>query len=301
MTVAEALSSFLESCRADGLRPATLKWYTSLLSAFAAKHKDAQLETVTPTIIRQYIIDLRQRDQRYVAAPQKPAQTGGLAEHSIIDHVTALRAFWGWCGREYGLSSPMLNIKRPKRPEPRPKAILATDFVKLFDCADNARDRALLAFLSDTGCRLGGVVGLKIEDINLIERRAKVTEKGNKTRNVVFTGYTRILLMYALDERKSGAAFVSLTSGEPLTHSGVAQVLKRLKKRAGVTGRVNPHSFRHRFAIGYMEAGGDPFSLAKLMGDSIETIYGYYANFMPDELSVLHEKFSPFKTMLRAK
>lgn len=299
MSLTAACAEFISACRADGLRPASLKWYTSLLNAFAAKHKGVQLDQMTATTLRQYIIALRERQHRYIAAPQKPVQKGGLSDSSINGHVTALHAFWAWAAREYSIANPMLNIKRPKRQQPQPRAIAPRDFVKMFDCADNDRDRALLAFLADSGCRLGGLVGLEIEHINMINRRATVTEKGKKTRSVVFTGYTRVLLLYCIAERKSGAVFVSSTSGDGLTVSGVAQLLKRLKQRAGVTGRVNPHSFRHRFAIAYLENGGDPMSLAKLMGDDIQTVFNFYANFMPDELDVLHEKFSPFKAMLR--
>lgn len=138
---------------------------------------------------------------------------------------------------------------------PRPMSITPADFVKLFNAALDDRDRALLTFLADSGCRLGGLAGLRIEHINLIERCATVTEKGQKSRTVVFTGYTRVLLLYCFGERKSGPAWVSQRTGEALSESGIYQRLKQLKKWAGVTGRVNPHSFRHRFAIAYLEAG----------------------------------------------
>ena len=298
-TVSAALTDFLEAGRANGLRPASLKWYASLLSAFAARHGADRLKDVSSGHIRRYIIDLRERKDRYTTASQRPKQSGGLSDSSIASHMRALFAFWGWCEREYGVENPMRNIKHPKQPQPSPKSILPEDFVKLFNCADSYRDRAMLAFLADTGCRLGGLAGLRIEHINLVDRRARVTEKGEITRNVVFTGYTRVLLLYCFDERKSGAAWPSLTTGEPLKESGIYQMLKKLKKRAGVTGRVNPHSFRHRFAIAYLEAGGDAISLAKLMGDDIQTVYHYYAGFMPDELSILHERFSPLLRMMQ--
>lgn len=69
--VSAALVHFLEAGRADGLRPATLKWYTSLLTTFAAKHECDQLQDVSVHHIRRYLIDLRERQERYVAAPHE--------------------------------------------------------------------------------------------------------------------------------------------------------------------------------------------------------------------------------------
>ena len=75
--------------------------------------------------------------------------------------------------------------------------------------------------------------------------------------------------------------------------SGVNQLLKRLKKRAGVTGRANPHSFRHGFAKDYLMAGGDLASLADLMGhESVETTKTFYAVFEQDDLRRKHDHFS---------
>jgi site-specific recombinase XerD len=87
--------------------------------------------------------------------------------------------------------------------------------------------------------------------------------------------------------------FPSHNTGEQLTVSGVNQVLKRLKKRAGVTGRANPHAFRHGFAKDYLMNGGDLASLADLMGhESVETTKSFYAVFEQEDLRRKHDRFS---------
>ena len=52
-------------------------------------------------------------------------------------------------------------------------------------------------------------------------------------------------------------AGVERSSKPYLTTEGIRQVLKRLGKKAGVEGPVNPHSFRHGFAREYLLSGGD--------------------------------------------
>jgi integrase/recombinase XerD len=85
-----------------------------------------------------------------------------------------------------------------------------------------------------------------------------------------------------------------MNTGEGLTDSGIALILKRLKKRAGVTGRTNPHAFRHGFAREFILNGGDIVVLSKLLGhNNINTTAAFYAIFTEDELAGMHAKFSP--------
>jgi site-specific recombinase XerD len=301
----QVLEEFLMAGRANGLRPATLKWYSSVLTAFAQNFPGRALNEITTKDLRQYIIELEEREARYVDAPQKPTQEGGLSKSSIAGHITALHAFFKWASTEYQQPNPMANIKRRRRAAPEPKAITARDFVKLFQAAtDNEagiRDRAMLTFLADSGCRLGGLQSLTIQNLDLAQRRAIVAEKGDRRRTVVFTTFTARLLAKWLNVRSSSTEFVftSLSDGERLTASGINQVLKRLKARAEVTGRVNPHSFRHNFARAYLENGGNIVSLAKLLGHAdINTTAAYYAVFTHDELAEMHSRFSPLNQVI---
>jgi site-specific recombinase XerD len=75
--------------------------------------------------------------------------------------------------------------------------------------------------------------------------------------------------------------------------SGINQLLKRLRKRAGLTGCSNPHAFRHGFAKDYLMNNGDLASLADLMGhESVETTKTFYAIFEQDDLRRKHDQFS---------
>lgn len=305
MRTPDALNDFLLACRADGLRPATLQWYRSLLSVFV-QDVNSDLENVTPRMIRQYIVGLEERADRYIDAPQKPTQRGGLSKASVAAHVRALHAFWKWCEREYQLTrNPMENIKRQRVVPPEPKAINGEDFVKLFNATEGGRfgerDRAILVFFADTGARLGGLITLTLDNLFIEDQRAIVREKGQRTRSVVFTAYTaRILLQWLAVRPASDSRYVFTSQrGAKLTESGVNQLLNRLKARAKVDGRVNPHSFRHGFAREYLRNGGDLATLARLLGHSdISTTAAYYAVFSQDELADLHEKFSPLNSIM---
>lgn len=303
--VSAAVGTFILDAQAGGLTAATVRWYSSLLRKFAATMAMVAVSDVTANDVRQYMADLRSTTTRFENAPQRPAVPGGLSPASIAGHSTAIHAFWKWAAKEYSIANPTANVKRAKAPKPKPKAIAASDFVKLYDsCGDDEagyRNRAILAFLADTGVRVQGLVDLKLTDLHLHSLQAVITEKGGKTRIVVYTKYTRALLATWLQVRPSGSEYVwtSLITGAPLTTSGVEQLLRRMKKAAGITGRVNPHSFRHAFAREYLKAGGDAIRLAKLIGHSdVNTTAAYYAIFTPDELAAMHETYSPLKQMM---
>ena len=87
--------------------------------------------------------------------------------------------------------------------------------------------------------------------------------------------------------------FPSHNTGEQLTASGVNQLLKRLRKRAGVTGRTNPHAFRHGFAKDYIMHGDDLGTLADPLGhEGVETTKSFYAVFEQEDLKRKHDQFS---------
>lgn len=302
-----AVDTFILDCQAGGLAAATVRWYSSLLQALVTAFVGSKvLASITTNDLRKYIISLQERDTRYDGAGQRPKLAGKLSDSTLNGHNRALHTFFGWCAREYKIADPMAGIRRPKMQKGHPRAIDSGDFVALFDaCRDDEsghRDRALLAFLADTGARVGELCSTRQD--KLFERQAIVTGKTG-SRIVVFSHYTRGLLTLWLSNRtldQSPYVFTSLTTGEPLGTSGVDQTLRRLKKAAGVKGRVNPHSFRHAFAREYLRAGGDAIRLAKLLGhDSVDTTAAYYAIFTADELAESHEQLSPLRRMLGAK
>jgi integrase/recombinase XerD len=307
MTVSAAIDDFLIAAEADGASRSTVRWYRAILKPFAKQLGSYQLEEVTTNMIRRYIVDLRNRDNRYEGGiSTRPTAQGGLSPESVNGHVRALKRLWAWAVVEYRLTAdPMAGIRRPARKAPQPKAIDLADLRALFAATTEdtagSRDRAILAFLIDTGCRAEGLTGLDLARLDLANRWAIVTEKGRKTRKVFLSELTVSLLEAwgAVRPQNAQTVFCSLsqrTYGKPLSYEGLTQVLERLKVRAGVTGRVNPHSFRHAFARQYIMNGGDLATLSRQMGHSDTAVTSwYYAVFTGEELAHLHDRFSPLK------
>lgn len=253
---------------------------------------DTLVKDISPHDVRQYLSRLRQ----HYTSPD-----------TISDHIRALHRFWKWTAGEYDLVNPMRTIAYPKPPKANlPKAVSLDDIIAMFRAADTGlmaeRDQAILAFAFDTGARNEGIRSLKMADLDIVRHTAIITEKGRKTRSVVFTKVTAALLLRWLEARQYqevATVFYSTDTLEPLTRSGLYQLFARLARRAGVTGKFNPHSFRHALTIQYIKAGGDPVTLARILGhESVDTLARWYAVFTNEEIAAAHERYSPLPRVL---
>lgn len=208
--------------------------------------------------------------------------------------VVAWRRLFNWCAQRGLLrSSPAAQLRKPPLPDQPPKALTRADLIRMLNASRcNPRDHAIICFLADTGCRVGGLAGLRIGDLELDRGRAVVHEKGlggqRKSRTVHMVRRTSNALRAWLDVRELPGRSVF-----GLKPSGVYQVLERTARRGGVRGRWNPHSFRHGFARGLLDNGADLATVSALMGHSdVSITVRFYARWSDEELHRKHARFS---------
>jgi integrase/recombinase XerC len=250
------------------------------------------------------IDDLRRWLDKISTAPKKSRRKVSdlkpkkLSVRTIHRDVRQIKTFFKWCVEEGHLDvSPALRLKPPKLPrgEP-PKAVSDVDRDRMIDLAreESIRDLAIVLFLAETGCRVGGLVDLRFGDLDLDELEAIVREKGKKARKVHFGEATAQALRAWLvtRPREKWEDFVFVGRRGPLTTSGVYRVLERLAKASGVEGRYNPHSFRHALARRLLKNRADLGTVAEILGHYDPTVtHEFYARWEPDELAERHRQF----------
>jgi integrase len=69
--------------------------------------------------------------------------------------------------------------------------------------------------------------------------------------------------------------------GQPMTRPRLYQRMLALGKRAGVPD-AHPHRFRDTFAVDLLLRGATPYDVAKLLGDTVDTIEKHYAPFVKE-------------------
>ena len=303
MLLSQAVEELILAVEAEGRSVRTVEDYRQKLGVLMAFLGDVPVETITASELRAYAADLRRRPDRYVDHPLRGRKNGGLSEASVASYLRVARRLCRFLHEEgVLLSNPANRLRIPKRRNRQPRAYDPGDFLRLLAATAGVapgrlRDRAIVLMLADTGCRAGGLVGLRLGDLDLGRLRARVVEKGGKGRLVYYTTLTRDALATWLAVRPAVThdhVFVNFNTGGVLQTGGLYELLRRLGRRAGCQGPVNPHAFRHGFAREFLRNGGDLGTLADLLGHTdIATTWQSYAVFTNDELAEAHQRHSP--------
>lgn len=302
MKLSQALDLFITASIGARRSEYTIRWYRQYIGRLIAETNDAELSDLTKEKLRAFFAGLSGSVVKWQNHKYRKPVAASLSAATLKGYWQAVRAFYNWLEEnEYIMSQENIarRLARPKQPKREPKSISIEDVRAMLEAARTKgempkRDYALLLFFFDSGCRIGGVVSLALDKLDVSERSAIVIEKGEKTRPVFFTARTQSALREWLECRPSGSDYVFVTeTGAKLSEWGMRQIFRRTKKRAGVTGRVNPHSWRHAFAKNYLHHGGDLASLSDLMGHAdVKVTRDTYAVFTKAELKRKYDQHS---------
>src|SRR5579859_4059043 len=249
-----------------------------------------------------------------------PGATGKVrSERTIQTYARSARAFFHWLIRRETLEqNPFDHVVFPKVGRPFIQTITTEEFEKLLlACAPPnetgpfaeraaVRNRAILWLLYDTGIRVSELTNLRLDDLDRKKGVVTVLGKGSKERRIALGQNCQRNLSYYLDKHRpdeeelaewgsAGEQHLFLSETRlPMTKNGVTLLFKRLRERAGITGkRVSPHILRHSFAIRYLVLGNDPFSLQELLGHEDMTTVKNYMHMNDETIQEQKRKYSP--------
>ena len=157
-----------------------------------------------------------------------------------------------------------------KRPKKLP-AVLGQDEVHdLIQCVTVPKHRAVLLTLYSAGLRLAEATNLKLRDIDSQRMQLKVNGgKGGKDRYVpISQRLLEELRTYWKTVRPSNYLFPGKTDDVPLSGATIQRTCKMAAAQARINKTVTPHTLRHSYATGLLEAGVDLMTISKLLGHS---------------------------------
>lgn len=161
-----------------------------------------------------------------------------------------------------------------------------------------ARDAALMEFLYATGCRVAEAAALRLDDVVIEARTARVTGKGGKQRMVYLNdSAARSLQAYlrrrfaALPASRSQPAVFLNRHGGALTDRSMRRVVARYRPFAGKP--VSPHTFRHSFATHLLNGGADIRTVQELLGHASLSTTQVYTHTSVDRLRDVYADAHP--------
>jgi site-specific recombinase XerD len=292
-----AASGFLLARRASGASSKTIGLYSSVLN-----------RTLIPAAAADGVHTVGELNQAYLdklgAALLEPQR--GLSRATVHSYLRAINSFLGWARLDEIPGADSTGRARKPRLEQRLLDVLtAREMTRLEEQAARKpaggdRDSLIIAILSSTGFRAGELCGLRIQDLQEEARGdffLRVMGKGNKERRVpIGRDLARRMQRYVSKVRpkrtSSDRIFLTLirhprtNEYEPITPSGVLQMVKCVAADAGISKRVYSHLLRHSFATNYLRQGGDPVSLRRILGhSSLEMIDRTYTHLVDSDLA----------------
>ena len=213
-----------------------------------------------------------------------------LSEWTIEGYKATLKRFYNWLGKPEVVKDIKFKSKNKINYKKKPDWRISQEEVDLLiTSCDNARDKAIISLLFDSGMRIGELLTLKIKDV-VFDNYGMRTMVSGKTgvRNVRVIGdsigYVKGWLNVHPDTFNPEAwLFCGIghdmegkpNTGEPMSHQQIYSMLKKVKNRAITKGfpenkRLNPHKFRHNRAT-ELAPKLPPLVLDKEMGWNLDS------------------------------
>jgi len=228
------------------------------------------LRGISPPCMCKYIYEIRnmavwlEKDldkatkEDLISVIQKVETEPNYMECTKHNYKVTLKLFYRWLKNSPRKSYPpevdwitsSLRNSRHKLPE---ELWSEEDVIKLINAADNPRDKALIASLYESGCRVGELSSRRIKHVQFDKYGAVVIVEGK-------TGMRRIRLVSSVPyiaawlachpekDNPEAPLWICIGTkhkGQPLTYNAIGRIFSDTAQRAGVKKRPNPHMFRH--------------------------------------------------------
>ena len=275
ITNEEFLKMFLDAKKIEGCSERTIQYY-----AVTVEQTDTEVRKITTEEIRAYLADYQ--------------KINGCSNVTIDNIRRNISSFFSWLEEEdYILKSPMRRIHKIKTKTVVKNVITDEGIEKLRDNCKEIRDLAMIDLLYSTGIRVGELVNLNIDDIDLEGRECVVYGKGDKERKVYFDAKAKVHLKeYILSRNdRNSALFVTLDSPhDRLKISGVEIRLRQLGRSLELD-RIHPHKFRRTMATRAIDKGMPIEQVQRILGHSQIDTTMQYAMVNQSNVKSSHQKY----------
>lgn len=234
----------------------------------------------------------------------------GAARSTIARRAASARTFFRWLVRTGKLGTdPSLRLVSPGRGRHLPEVLRPEQATGLMDLAAvaaddgdpvNLRNRAVLELLYASGIRVGELVGLDVDDVDLGRRTVRVLGKGAKERTVPFgapaadavESWLRVGRPRLATARSGAALFLGRRGGR-VDPRQVRAAVHALLEHLPDAPDLGPHGLRHSAATHLLEGGADLRTVQELLGHANLSTTQIYTHVSVDRLRRAYQQAHP--------
>ena len=272
----------------------TIRAYTRDLSEFLdfLIERGRSLANARTIDVRAFLASLRERE---------------LSRATIARKLSAVRSLHKFLiARGHRETNPVIGLRTPRLHRKLPRFLDETEVRELVESPDTTtlpglRDRAVLETLYSTGMRVSELVGINVGDVDFLSEAIRTRGKGNKAR-LVPVGRIALAVMEELLERRRLAERKKPERNAPLfinklrtrlSARSVNRILKKYILKAGLKGKITPHTLRHTFATHLLNRGADLRSVQELLGHEHLSTTQVYTHVTTERMREIYQKAHP--------
>ncbi|MCL2563498.1 MAG: site-specific tyrosine recombinase XerD [Oscillospiraceae bacterium] len=279
-----------------------------------------EVKRVSQNTLSSYMRDLRQFEQywaqcagtTFCKALHHDLETyinrlrqAGKSAATVSRNIVTLRSFYQFL-LECGIVplNPASNLVSDKAVKKLPQILTSREIERLLEqpeCVDpkGYRDKAMLETLYATGIRVSELIGLDVEDVNLLAGVLHC-KHWNKERTIPLypaaiaaqEEYITRIRPHMLSTPEEQALFVNL-AGERMSRQGFWKIIKYYQEKAKIEKEITPHTLRHSFAAHLLENGADLRSIQEMLGHADISSTQVYVQLVKKQLKDVYHMAHP--------
>jgi site-specific recombinase XerD/ribosomal protein L40E len=237
---AKRIVAFLEYAQAEGLSAPRQVRYVNVLKKFSR-------------LLGKPFVQAKKEDIVKAISKIEKEETAFDTKRSEKE---CIKKFYRWLrgSEEFPREVSWIKVSRGNHQKILPDTLLTEDEVKrMAEACQNARDRCLVLVLYETGARVGEILSLEISDVQFDQYGAVLMVNGKtgaRRVRIIFSSksLTEWLNHHPARDDVHAPLWTTLEkvgSKEPLEYAALRKMLVTTARRAEISKRVNPHSFRH--------------------------------------------------------
>lgn len=288
-TFEECFSRFMIAKKAKGLADKTLQTYQNHYNNISHYiEPETQMDKLSKQDIDTMLALMRDK---------------GLSPNSIASYTRTLRSFLSWANEE---ELTTLNCKQYQTEETVKDTYTDNELKRLLkkpnirQCTfSEYRNWVMINMLLNCGMRAATMRSILIKDVNF--QNQTIIYRHNKNKSIQIAPLCSemvCILREYLKLRQGAESEVLFPSDEntPFTESGLHQAIAKYNHSRGVT-KTSTHLFRHTYAERFLQNGGSPFELQKILGHTTLAMTKHYCRIYDYDIVRKYDELSPLSTI----